>query len=139
LHAELNLADKNFKKTKKIHWIAKDESSTFEAALVELDHLITKKKIEEDDNIEDIVNKNSYIAYAAIVEGNMRNVKKGDVIQLERRGYFYVDQLESGGKMTLNFVPDGKSKNISKIQHKLKANELAKGKGAGKNDGKDGS
>jgi len=34
--------------------------------------------------------------------------------------------------MTLNFVPDGKSKGMSKIEGKLKAEEVAKGKGASK-------
>jgi len=90
------LEDKDFKKTKKIHWIAKDEKTMFEITLVELDHLITKKKVEEEDKVEDIVNRDSYIAYSAIAEGNLRSCKKGDIIQLERRGYFYVDKLELG-------------------------------------------
>ena len=46
LYGDLNLKDKNFKKTKKVHWITKDEDTIFEITLVELDHLITKKKIE---------------------------------------------------------------------------------------------
>jgi glutamyl-tRNA synthetase len=120
LTGEIDENDKDFKGTKKLTWIAVDESTNLEVTLVELDHLITKKKVEENEKVEDIVNRDSYIAYNAIAEGNMRNLKQGDVIQLERRGYFFVDKLELGaGKMTLNFIPDGKSKNMSAIESKL--------------------
>jgi hypothetical protein len=53
--------------------------------LRELDHLITKKKPEEDDRIEDIVNKASLVDSVAIGDPAIRNLKKGDRIQLERR------------------------------------------------------
>jgi glutamyl-tRNA synthetase len=42
LHATIDPADKDFKKTKKISWIANDPSSNVEVTLNELDHLITK-------------------------------------------------------------------------------------------------
>ncbi len=36
---------------------------------------------------------------AALGDGNMRNLRNGDVIQLERKGYFIVDRpLISAGK-----------------------------------------
>ena len=92
--ADLMVEDKSFKGTKKITWIAIDEATNFEVTLVELDHLITKKKVEENEKVQDIVNRDSYIAYTAIAEGCMKSVQKGDIIQLERRGYFYVDKLE---------------------------------------------
>ena len=81
----------------------------FEVTLVEYDHLITKKKAEEDESVKDIVNHNSKIAYTALAEGSMRNVAHGSVLQLERRGYFYVDKLSNANNlMTLNYIPDGK-------------------------------
>lgn len=135
LHAELRLEDTDFKKTKKLHWVAKDENTVFEVTLVELDHLITKRKIEEDDEVADIVNRDSYIASTAFAEGNMRSLQRGDIIQLERRGYFYVDKLELGSvKMTLNFVPDGKARAMSKIEGKLSAAEAATGKRTGEKE-----
>lgn len=94
LHADLKVEDKDFKGTKKLTWITIDEKTNFEVTLVELDHLITKKKVEENEKVQDIVNHNSYISYTAIAEGNLRNVQKGDMIQLERRGYFFVDKIE---------------------------------------------
>ena len=120
LHADLLPDEKDFKKTKKFTWITACPKTTFEVTLVELDHLITKKKVEENESVQDIVNRNSYISYTAIAEGNMKFLKKGDKIQLERRGYFFVDKIEIGNsKMTLNFIPDGKQKNMSKIESKL--------------------
>jgi glutamyl-tRNA synthetase len=77
LHAEFKKEDTDFKKTKKLTWIAADPNSNFEITLVELDHLITKKKVEDNDKVEDIVNKDSYISYTAIAEGNMRLLQKG--------------------------------------------------------------
>jgi hypothetical protein len=52
-------------------------------------------------------------------------------IQLERRGYFFVDRAASlsDRSIKLNFIPDGKSKNMSAISHKLDAKEIAGGKG----------
>ena len=129
LWADLCVEDKNFKGTKKITWIAVDSATNFEVTLVELDHLITKKKVEENEKVQDIVNYDSYIAYTAIAEGCMKNVQRGDIIQLERRGYFFVDKLElQAQKMTLNFIPDGKSKNMSKIESKLDQKQIAGGK-----------
>lgn len=128
--ADLKLNDKDFKGTKKLTWVAVDPQSNFDVTLVELGHLITKDKIEEEDKVEDLVNENSYIPYTAIAEGNMKNLKKGDIIQLERRGYFFVDKLASDKEnMTLHFIPDGKSKNMSAIESKIDAAKMAKGAG----------
>lgn len=49
--------------------------------MVELDHLITEKKVDENLKVADVVNKNSYIQYTAIAEGGVTNLKKGDTIQ----------------------------------------------------------
>jgi len=51
LTAEAMPDDKDFKKTKKITWITADASTNFEITLVELDHLITKKKVEENEKV----------------------------------------------------------------------------------------
>jgi len=51
------------------------------------------------------------------------------MIQLERRGYFFVDKIALGNNMmTLNFIPDGKTKNMSKITSKLDQKEVSGGK-----------
>jgi glutamyl-tRNA synthetase len=74
-----------------VTWINANDEYTVDIELVEFDHLITKQKVEENDDVKDIVNKNSKAQYSAIGEGIMRHLNKGDIIQIERRGYFFVD------------------------------------------------
>ncbi len=92
LYGNIDEADKDFKKTKKITWVCADPETTVEVSLTEFDHLITKKKIEENDDVKDLVNHNSKIEYTAIAEGSLRSIQRGVSIQLERRGYFFIDQ-----------------------------------------------
>jgi glutamyl-tRNA synthetase len=127
----IDTEDKDFKKTKKLTWVCADLDTTVEITLIEYDHLITKKKIEENDDVKDLVNHNSRIEYTAIAEGSLRTLQKGTPIQLERRGYFFIDQAATGeGKpLRLNFIPDGKTKSMSVISHKLDKKEVSQGKG----------
>lgn len=129
LWGDVNPEDKDFKKTKKITWVAVDANTNFEVTLVEYDHLITKKKFEDGDKVQELVNTNSKIAYTAIAEGPLRSVQHKMKIQLERRGFFFVDKLQvANSQMTLNFIPDGKQSNMSKITSKLDQKEVAGGK-----------
>jgi len=80
LKAELLLEDQSFKGTKKVTWIADIPELLVECVLMEYDHLITKKKIEDDDKVEDLTNHNSRLSTAAIGEGTMRNLKVGEHI-----------------------------------------------------------
>lgn len=123
-------ADKDFKKTKKLTWMSADPSTTVEITLVEYDHLINKAKIEETDNVEDLINKNSKITYQAIAEGCVRQLQKGATFQFERRGFYIVDQIALVNQsMTCNLIPDGKAKAMSNVGHAIDAKELQKGKG----------
>lgn len=130
LTGKIDPADKDFKKTKKLTWIIADPAVTVQFKVIEFDHLISKKKMEENDKIEDLENKNSKAVYHLVGEGCMRNLQKGTIIQLERRGFFYIDEVNFGEKeLTLHFIPDGKTKSMSKVNTKLDAKETAKGKG----------
>lgn len=43
----------------------------------------------------------------------MAQLQKGDIIQLERKGYFIVDAgVEHGGSVVLLNIPDGRTKNM---------------------------
>ena len=57
--ANIDEQDKDFKKTKKITWLCADPTNTVEIKLFEYAHLIDKQKIEETDDVEKLVNKNS--------------------------------------------------------------------------------
>ena len=72
-------------------WIINDPNTTVEVRMVEFDHLITKEKIEENDELKDIRNANSRFEYTVIAEGIVRNLPAGSHFQFERRGFYYVD------------------------------------------------
>jgi len=74
LHGTLDLDDKDFKKTKKFTWVAADEGTTIEVLLLEFDHLINKKKLEDKEEVKDFVNMDSRVEYSAIGEGHLRNL-----------------------------------------------------------------
>ena len=98
------------------------------AVIREYGHLITVKKLEDNMKIEDIVNNNSKFETVVYVEKIIEEAKKGDKIQLERRGYCVIDSLAEGDKlMQLNFIPDGKTKSQSIISGKVDAKAVNKG------------
>jgi glutamyl-tRNA synthetase len=100
----------DFKKTKvKLTWLA-DIPDNVNMQLIYYDHLITKKKLEEGDNVEDLVNPNSMKEVPVIGDANCRNLQKSEIIQIERKGYFIVDQpyINEKNPMVLNHIPDGK-------------------------------
>jgi glutamyl-tRNA synthetase len=112
--AELHLAG-DFKKTeKKITWIADVPESVTPVVLTTFDHLITKDKLDENDNFEDYVNHNSVSKVNAVGDINMRTLPVGSIIQFERKGYFRLDAPFNpidGQAGEFFLVPDGKTVN----------------------------
>lgn len=120
-YAEYLAEDKDFKNTVKVNWLAAVDDALFEFKIVEFSHIITKPKPEEDDKLEDIVNHESKAEYKAVGEGLLKSLKQGDKIQLERRGFFFVDQqyMENGSELVLHFIPDGRTQAMSKLGAKV--------------------
>ncbi|CAI5760160.1 unnamed protein product [Candida verbasci] len=108
IEAKLHL-DGDFRKTsKKITWLA-NTSDKIEVDLVDFDHLITKDKLDEDDNFEDFITPKTEFHTKAFADLNVANLKAGDIIQFERKGYYRVDQpFEQGKPAVLFTIPDGK-------------------------------
>jgi len=79
--------------------------------LVDLDFLITKDKPEEDDELKDILAKESYMPFKATAEASLRTLKRGDTIQVERRGFYVCDApyMRPDEPVRLLYVPDGKN------------------------------
>lgn len=101
----------DFKKTKKkLTWLpANDDSQLTPVQLIDYDFLITKKKLEEEDSVEDCINPTTEFTKQAVGDANLRQLKKGDIIQLERRGYFICDQpINKTLPLKLISIPDGK-------------------------------
>lgn len=111
LVAKLHL-EGDFKKTKfKLTWLA-DTDDKVEADLVDFDHLISKDKLEEGDNFEDFLTPKTEFHTRAIADLNVKDMKVGDIIQFERKGYYRLDSLPKDGKPYVFFtIPDGKSVN----------------------------
>eukprot|EP01025_Chloroclados_australasicus_P045510 TRINITY_DN4983_c0_g1_i1.p1 TRINITY_DN4983_c0_g1~~TRINITY_DN4983_c0_g1_i1.p1 ORF type:complete len:875 (-),score=90.09 TRINITY_DN4983_c0_g1_i1:294-2645(-) len=109
LEGELHL-EGSVKTTKwKLTWLPQTEELV-PLTLKEFGFLITKPKFEDDDNIEDFVNENSESTTVAIGDSNMRTLQRGEIIQLERKGYYRVDEpyLKKDQPMILFNIPDGK-------------------------------
>lgn len=84
--------------------------------------------MEEDTKVQDVVNPKSRYETNALAEIEINNIQKGEIIQLERRGYFIVDKLATEDNlMTLHFIPDGKTKAMSVVTNKVDAKITSKG------------
>eukprot|EP01114_Cavostelium_apophysatum_P006551 TRINITY_DN1791_c0_g1_i1.p1 TRINITY_DN1791_c0_g1~~TRINITY_DN1791_c0_g1_i1.p1 ORF type:complete len:763 (+),score=205.51 TRINITY_DN1791_c0_g1_i1:72-2291(+) len=104
LHLEGSVKDTK----KKMNWLPNNDDLV-QVSLIEYGNLITKKKLEEDDKVEDIANPDSIDVTHALGDPNLRSLSKGDRIQLERRGYFICDEayLKGTKPMVLIMIPDG--------------------------------
>lgn len=76
--------------------------------------------------IEDIVSPKSKFETPALAEIEVTNLKVGDVFQFERRGFYYFDG-KTGDVMNLHYIPEGKSKAVSKIHMNVDPNSISKG------------
>ncbi|GLC51783.1 hypothetical protein PLESTB_000547800 [Pleodorina starrii] len=119
LGGKLNLGG-DVKKTRlKLTWLAAvPQCEVVTLQLLDFDHLITKKKVEEDDNFMDLVTPVTKFEKVAVGDPNMRTLQKGEVLQLERKGYYIVDEpygVKGAGRPIVLFcIPDGRTKNMSK-------------------------
>lgn len=138
LVGHLNLEGSVKDTKKKIHWIPHLENQVTPCILRELDHIVTKSKIEDDDKIEDIMNPNSITDVEALADPLLKTLQKGDKMQLERRGYYIVDQaaFPPGQTMILIKIPDGKSKDVYKVDPKAAGADKRDCKKDGKKDEK---
>jgi glutamyl-tRNA synthetase len=105
----------DFRKTeKKITWLAQPtpDHPLPSVALVDFDYLITKKKLEDDDEVADFVTPVSEFKEFAYADANVLGLQKGDIIQFERKGYYIYDN-EVHGIREFFKIPDGKAAGIA--------------------------
>ncbi|KEG15504.1 putative glutamyl-tRNA synthetase [Trypanosoma grayi] len=96
------------KKTKyKLTWVPENPNAEH-MKLVEYDHLLTKKKPEPEENLDDIIAPVTMFTQEAYGEEALSSLKKGDTIQLERRGYYIVDSVNP--QKVLISISDGREK-----------------------------
>jgi len=119
LSMELHLEGDFKKTTKKITWLAQPTTAhpLIDATLIDYDYLITKKKLEENDDLKDFATPVTEFREAAFADANVRELKRGDIIQFERRGYYIFDGIAEKGKQekTWEFIriPDGRAASLA--------------------------
>ncbi|KAL5519726.1 hypothetical protein ACEPAG_1386 [Sanghuangporus baumii] len=116
---DLNLAG-DFKSTeKKITWLSKPTPSTplVPVTLLDYDYMVTKRKLEKEENIADVGNPNTEFRVEAVADANVLSLNVRDIIQFERKGYFILDKIikEEGREKRLEFIqiPDGRAAGIA--------------------------
>ena len=106
---------------RKLTWMSVSDTTNIDVTLTEFDNLISKEKLEEGESFRDFLNPNTMAASVAIGDASLRTLKKNDIIQLERRGYYRVDQpyISPEKTLILFMIPDGKAKAMSGLTGKL--------------------
>ncbi len=111
VRGELHLAGDVKKTKKKLTWLALTPDNLVDVELIDLDFMLNKDKIEEEDELKDIFNPSTVLPYTAKGEAAMRTIRKGETIQVERRGFYICDApyVRASEPIKLFFVPDGKN------------------------------
>ncbi|KAJ9186076.1 hypothetical protein P3X46_005619 [Hevea brasiliensis] len=99
----------------KLTWLP-ETTELVNILLMEFDYLITKKKLEEGENFLDVLNPCTKKETAALGDSNIRNLKRGEILQLERKGYFRCDVpfIRPSKPVVLFAIPDGRQATSSK-------------------------
>ncbi|PNS14690.1 hypothetical protein CAC42_1712 [Sphaceloma murrayae] len=105
---DLHLAG-DFKLTKKkVTWLSKDQALS-PVRLHDFGYLIKKDKLEKDDDILENLNQHSETVEDAWADSNVAGLRRGEIIQFERYGYYRIDQVAIGGEPAHCFkIPTGK-------------------------------
>lgn len=105
--------DGDFKSTKKkVTWLAQPSESRHltPVMLLDFDYLITKKKLEEEDNFMDYLTPQTRFETPAVADANVAALKEGDQIQFERNGYYILDKAQGvDGRREFIKIPDGRA------------------------------
>ncbi|XP_034427470.1 bifunctional glutamate/proline--tRNA ligase isoform X2 [Hippoglossus hippoglossus] len=121
MEARLNLDNKDYKKTTKITWLAETSSAPLLPTIcINYLPLITKAVITKEDDFKEYINKNSKLEEKMLGDPCLKNLKKGDIIQLQRRGFYICDQPYEPvspnsckeSPCVLLYIPDGHTKEM---------------------------
>lgn len=100
----------DFKKTsKKVTWLSAPttEHRLVPVVLVDYDYLITKKRMEEDDSLEDVLNPKTEYRINALASAEVVGLSKWDIIQFERKGFFICQGTKDpDGRMEFGLIPE---------------------------------
>lgn len=116
---ELHLAGDVKKTEKKVTWLSTAGQTLVNGEAWDFDYLLTKNTLTEDDVLEDCLNPVTATEEDVLGGANMKDLKKDDIIQLERRGFYRVDKGlgdwaegeagDKGPRIVMFLIPSGKS------------------------------
>lgn len=121
IDATPNLENKDFKKTLKVTWLADTaKCPKLEMYCVYFDHIISKPLLGKDEDFKQFIGHQTRWEVPMLGEGEMQKLKVGDIIQLQRRGFFRVDvafappstQTCRATPLVLFHIPDGHTKEM---------------------------
>ncbi|XP_034283741.1 bifunctional glutamate/proline--tRNA ligase isoform X4 [Pantherophis guttatus] len=121
MDAKLNLENKDYKKTSKITWLAETSSASLTPTIcVNYEHLITKPVLGKEEDFKQYINRNSKQEELMLGDPCLKDLKKGDIIQLQRRGFYICDQPYEPispysckeAPCILIYIPDGHTKEM---------------------------
>ncbi|KAG8123286.1 hypothetical protein E2320_018816 [Naja naja] len=121
MDAKLNLENKDYKKTTKITWLAETSSASLTPTIcVNYEHLITKPVLGKEEDFKQYINRNSKQEELMLGDPCLKDLKKGDIIQLQRRGFYICDQPYEPispysckeAPCILIYIPDGHTKEM---------------------------
>lgn len=93
---------------KKVTWLAKD-AYLVPVELVDFDYLLTKDKIEKDEDVTEFLNPKTEFRTEAWADCNVVDLAQDDIIQFDRIGFFRVDRAFSKDQPAIFFnIPTGK-------------------------------
>ncbi|XP_056424337.1 bifunctional glutamate/proline--tRNA ligase isoform X2 [Hyla sarda] len=134
LDAKLNLENKDYKKTTKITWLADTiQAPLIPAMCVNYDHLITKPVLGKEEDFKQYINRSSKQEEEMLGDPCLKTLKKGDIIQLQRRGFYICDEPYETispncckeAPCVLIYIPDGHTKEMPTSGSKEKTKSAA--------------
>ncbi|XP_018579674.1 bifunctional glutamate/proline--tRNA ligase [Anoplophora glabripennis] len=92
IEADPNIENKDYKKTLKLTWLAEVEKAPFTPTwCVYFDHIISKAILGKDEDFKQYIGHETRREVQMLGDPELKNLKKGEIIQLQRRGFFKVD------------------------------------------------
>ncbi|CRL04183.1 CLUMA_CG017290, isoform A [Clunio marinus] len=134
IDADLNLDNKDYKKTIKLTWLCQQDPKEYPPTFcVFFEHIISKAVLGRDEDFKQYIGHETRSEIAMLGDPELKKCKKGDIIQLQRRGFFKVDQAWAPASqfsgverpIVLFFIPDGHTKEMptSGLSKKVQATE----------------
>lgn len=136
IDADLNLDNKDFKKTLKLTWLCQQDASEYPPTYcVNFEHIISKPVLGKDEDFKSFIGHETRFETAMLGDPELKKCKEGDIIQLQRRGFYRVDQAWAPASdfsgverpVVLFFIPDGHTKEMptSGLSKKAQAAEVS--------------